>query len=104
MSLLQTGKIAVMELTSLGKDALHVYVGLAVMLAVAILLKRSLSDWRPIVAVAFASIAGELWDLVDTFSHGGTPRWSGNWKDIWNTMFWPLIFFVLARFTRVLKR
>ena len=104
MSLLQTGKIAVMELTSLGKDALHVYVGLAVMLAVAILLKRSLSDWRPIVAVAFASIAGELWDLVDTFSHGGTPRWSGNWKDIWNTMFWPLILFLLARFTRVLKR
>jgi hypothetical protein len=49
-------------------------------------------------------VAGELWDIIDTFSHGGRPRWSGNSKDIWNTLFWPTVLFLLARFTRVLKR
>ena len=93
-----------MEASNLSKDALHVYVGLAVMLLVVLVLKRSLGDWRPLAAVAFASIAGELWDVIDTFSHGGRPRWQANWKDIWNTMFWPTILFGLARFTKVLKR
>lgn len=104
MSILQSAKLFVMGLTDLGKDALHVYVGMAVMLLVVILFKRSLSDWRPIAAVALASIAGEVWDVIDTFSHGGKPKWNANWKDIWNTMFWPTILFLLARFSRVLKR
>lgn len=104
MSILQSAKVLVMEITDLGKDALHVYVGMAVMLLVVILFKRSLSDWPPLAAVALASIAGEVWDVIDTFSHGGKPKWNANWKDIWNTMFWPTILFLLARFSRVLKR
>ena len=104
MSPFQSAKILLSDVTNLGKDALHVYVGLAVMLLVVILFKRSLADWRPIAAVALASVAGEIWDVIDTYSHGGRPRFDANWKDIWNTMFWPTILFVLARFTRVLKR
>lgn len=104
MSVLQSAKLVLMEASNLGKDALHVYVGMAVMLLVVIAFKRSLSDWRPLAAVALASVAGEIWDVIDTFSHGGTPRWNANWKDIWNTMFWPSVLFGLARFTRVLKR
>jgi hypothetical protein len=104
MNSFQSAKLILVEATSLGKDALHIYVGLTVMLLVVILFKKSLADWRPLAAVAVASIAGELWDVIDTFSHGRTPRWNANWKDIWNTMFWPTILFGLARFTRVLKR
>ncbi len=104
MSVLQSAKLLLMEASDLSKDALHVYVGLAVMLLVVIVLKRSLADWRPLAAVAFASIAGEIWDVIDTFSHGRSPRWDANWKDVWNTMFWPTILFGLARFTSVLKR
>lgn len=104
MSILQSGKLLVMEATSLSKDALHVYVGMGVMLLVMIGFKRSPADWRPLAAVAAASIAGEVWDVIDTFSHGRTPRWNANWKDVWNTLFWPTILFLLARFTRVLKR
>ena len=104
MSALQSTKLFLVEATNLSKDALHIYVGLGVMLLVLILFKKSLSDWRPLAAVAVASIAGELWDVIDTFSHGRTPRWNANWKDIWNTMFWPTILFGLARFTTVLKR
>ena len=104
MSFFQSTKIFLSEVTSLGKDALHIYVGLAVMLLVVVALKKPLSDWRPIAAVALASVAGEIWDVIDTFSHGGTPKWTANWKDVWNTMFWPTILFGLARFTKVLKR
>ena len=104
MSPYQSAKLFLVEATNLSKDALHIYVGLGVMLLVVILFKKSLSDWRPLAAVAVASIAGELWDVIDTFSHGRTPRWNANWKDVWNTMFWPTILFGLARFTRVLKR
>jgi hypothetical protein len=104
MNSFQSAKLIMVEATNLGKDALHIYVGLTVMLLVVILFKKSLADWRPLAAVAVASIAGELWDVIDTFSHGRTPRWNANWKDIWNTMFWPTILFGLARFTRVLKR
>ena len=104
MSLFQSTKIFLSEVTNLGKDALHIYVGLAVMLAVVAIWKKPLSDWRPLAAVALASVGGEVWDVMDTWSHGGTPKWNANWKDIWNTMFWPTILFGLARFTKVLKR
>ena len=104
MSPFQQAKLLLVEASNLSKDALHIYVGLAVMLLVVIAFKRSLADWRPIAAVALASIAGELWDVIDTLSHGGRPRWDTNWKDIWNTMFWPTVLFGLARFTGVLKR
>ena len=104
MSLFQSAKLFLMDVSNLGKDALHVYVGLAVMLLVAIVLRRSLADWRPLAAVALAAVAGELWDLIDTISHGGRPAVSLNGKDVWNTLFWPTILFLLARFTRVLRR
>lgn len=104
MSVLQSAKLFLVDATDLSKDALHVYIGLVVMLLVVIVLRKPLRDWRPLAAVAFAAIAGELWDVIDGFSHGGSPRWSMNWRDVWNTMFWPVILFGLARFTRVLKR
>jgi len=104
VSVLQSAKLVAMDFTDLAKDALHIYVGMGVMLFVAIVFRRSLSDWRPLAAVALASVAGEIWDVIDTFSHGGSPRWNANWKDVWNTMFWPAVLFGLARFTRVLKR
>ncbi|PWG01942.1 hypothetical protein [Sphingosinicella humi] len=104
MSLFQDAKLLLVEATNLSKDALHIYVGLGVMLLAAILLRRSLKDWRPLAAAALAAVAGEVWDVIDTLSHGGTPRWSLNWKDVWNTLFWPMMLFVLARFTSVLRR
>ena len=104
MSVLQSAKLFLMEVTNLSRDALLVYVGLGVMLIAVIALKRSLGDWRPLAAVALASVAGEIWDVIDTLAHGRTPRWDADWKDVWNTMFWPSLLFLLARFTTVLKR
>ena len=104
MSFLQSSKIMLMQATGLSKDALHVYVGLAVMLIGAMLLRRGLGDWRLLIAVAVAALAGEAWDLIDTLIEGEPVRLRANWKDVWNTLFWPSVLFALARFTRVLKR
>jgi cell shape-determining protein MreD len=74
------------------------------MLLVVIVFRKSLRDWQPLAAVLLAALAGEIWDVIDTYSHGRTPHFDANWKDVWNTMFWPSVLFLLARFTRILKR
>lgn len=90
--------------TSLSSDAVHIYVGLAVLLLAAVLWKKPLSDWRPLVIVALAALAGPIWRYADAYGHGGTPRWHADWGDVWHTLFWPVVLFGLARFTRVLRR
>jgi hypothetical protein len=53
--------------------------------------------------VALAAVAGEAWDVADTWTAGEPVAWSRNWHDVWNTCFWPAVLFLLARYTRVLK-
>lgn len=104
MSAYQSAKLVLMDATGLAKDALHIYVGLTLFLLTAALLRRPLSDWRPLAAVFLAALAGEIWDLIDTLAIDRAPRWRGNWKDIWNSLFWPVALFLLARYTAVLRR
>ena len=104
MSEFQQLKLALGHAVGLPKDALHIYVGLAVFLAAAALFRRPLGSWLPIAAVIAAALAGELWDLLDTLSDGARLRWDLSWHDIWNTCFWPFLLFLLARYTRLLSR
>ena len=104
MSLFQQAKVALGQLLGLPKDALHIYVGLAVFLAAAALLRRPLGSWAPIAAVLAAALIGEAWDLIETRAIGARPHLERNWHDVWNTCFWPAVLFVLARYTRVLSR
>ena len=104
MSTFQQAKLWVMHMVGLPKDALHIYVGLDVFLAAAALLKRPLGSRLPILAVLLVALAGELWDVIDTANARETIHWWRNWHDVWNTMFWPAVLFLLARYTRVLKR
>src|SRR5688572_2240596 len=100
MSSLQEAKLAILAFVDLPKDALHIYVGLFVFLAAAAVARRPLSNWLPLAAVLVAALAGELWDVIDTRNAGRTIRWWGNWHDIWNTLFWPAMLFLLARYTK----
>lgn len=104
MSGFQSAKLWALELLGLPRDALHIYVGLAVFLAAASLSRRSLGHWLPLAAAAAAALAGEAWDLVDTASSGRPLLWRSAWHDVWNTLFWPAILFLLARHSAVLKR
>ena len=104
MSGFQQAKIWLADWAGLPKDALHIYVGLTVFLLAAALLRRPLSDWRPLAAVLLAALAGEAWDLIDTKRAGAAPAWARSWHDVWNTCFWPAVLFLLARYTRLLSR
>ncbi|HEY0084884.1 MAG TPA: hypothetical protein VGB65_03135 [Allosphingosinicella sp.] len=104
MSGFQQAKLALVGLLGLPKDALHIYVGLTVFLLAAWLLRRPLRSFVPIGAVLIAALAGEVWDLADTARAGRPLLWAGSWHDIWNTAFWPAMLFLLARYTRLLKR
>jgi hypothetical protein len=100
----QSSKLWIQDLIGLSKDALHIYVGLAVFLLAALILRRPLRDWRPLAAVAAVALAGEIWDVVEWTNRGNAPQWNNHWHDLWNTTFWPLMLFALARWTRLLKR
>lgn len=104
MSNFQSIKLSLIHAFGLPRDALHIYVGLGIFLAFAGFFRLSLRDWRPISVVLLVALAGEIWDLSDDFRSGHALGWSKSWHDIWNTMFWPLVLFALARTTRILKR
>jgi hypothetical protein len=103
MSGFQEAKLWIAHSVGLPKDALHIYVGLTVFLLAAALMRRSLGDWRPLAAVLVVALAGEAWDLADTWRAGQEPAWLRNWHDVWNTSFWPAILFLLARYTRLIR-
>jgi hypothetical protein len=97
-SVVQSIKLAIVAATGLSKDALHIYVGLVVFLAMAAVLRkplRSIIPWLVVVAVA---IAGEALDMRDDVASLGYWRWNASLHDILNTIFWPTVLFLLARF------
>ena len=104
MESFQDIKTLLVNLFGLGKDALHVYVGMTVFLGTALLFRLPLRDWRPLAAVFLAAVAGEIFDLFERLEPNIRPFWASNWHDIWNTMFWPTLLCLLSRWPAVLKR
>ncbi len=104
MSPLQTVKFWIVHHLSLAKDALHIYVGLALFLGSALAFRWPLRSWKPWAVVLAAALAGEAWDLRDSLVYHTRVDLSGNWKDIWNTMFWPSAILILARTTSLFDR
>ena len=104
MSGFQQSKLWLMQLLGLPKDALHIYVGLAIFLLSAALFRWPLRSWKPLGAVVAAAFAGEAWDIIDNWRIGVAPLWGRSWHDIWNTCFWPSVLFLVARHTPLLDR
>jgi len=104
MTAFQAWKTWLVTLTGLPKDALHIYVGLIVFLGAAALLRRSPGDWRPLAAALVVALAGETWDMADSWRAVEPLEWGRGWHDLWNTMFWPLVLHALARWSRILTR
>lgn len=102
-SALQAAKLWLAGSTGLAKDALHVHVGLIIFFAAALLFRWPLRSWKPWAAALAATLAGEAWDLWDSFADGRRIIPSGNWKDLWNTMLWPTMILLLARTTRLFQ-
>ncbi|MBK6413977.1 hypothetical protein [Sphingopyxis sp.] len=95
-SLFEERKLSIIEASGLG-DALHIYFGLALFLAV-----RPAWRWRGGWLVAwFAVLAmacgGEWLDMTAEHSRSTIQPDAAHWHDIWNTMFWPTVLLVIGR-------
>lgn len=103
MSTFQQMKIFLVHSSDLAKDALHIYVALALFLGSCLLFGWKGRQWKPWLVVLLAALAGEAWDIRDTLANGSTVRIGANWKDIWNTMLAPTVLMLAARYTDVFK-
>ncbi|TKD53103.1 hypothetical protein [Sphingomonas baiyangensis] len=99
VSRFQDSKAWLVDAVGLGRDALHVHVGLAVMLATALLLRCDLRSRWPVVVVLIVALAGEIWDAIELWRAGGGIDLAENCKDLASTVFWPAAIMLLARHT-----
>lgn len=102
-SAVQSAKLAIVAIVGLSKDALHVYVGLSVFFIAALLLRKPLRSPIPWLAVLLAALAGEAVDAIDDIRSLGHWRMAASAHDIVNTIFWPSVVLLLARFTRIFE-
>lgn len=93
----QSVKVAIVTFTDLGRDALHVYVGLACLFLSAWALHKPLRSLLPWFLVLVIATGAELLDLRDDLATTGVPRWGASLHDIVNTLFWPTLILLLAR-------
>jgi hypothetical protein len=97
ISTVQAIKLAIVSATGLSKDALHIYVGLAVLLAAAAILRKPLRSIIPWLVVLIVAVSGELVDMHDDIASLGYWRWGASLHDVLNTLFWPTVLVLLAR-------
>jgi hypothetical protein len=102
-SFVQSLKLDIMGFTGLAKDALHIYVGLGVWLLAAALFRRSITTLRPWLAVLVVACVIEGFDAFDDWVQLGRWRYMASLHDVINTLFWPTVLALLARYTRLLK-
>lgn len=104
MSPLQHTKLFLIEYTHLAKDALHIYVALAILLGACLVFGWKVRQWRPWLLVLAAALAGEVWDWYENDALGRSADYDGHWKDLWNTMLVPTILLLAARYTPIFEK
>lgn len=103
-SLVQSIKLSIVSAVGLSKDALHIYVGMSVLLLTAAIFRKPMGSALPLILVLCVAIAGELLDMRDDLASFGYWRWPASVHDILNTIFWPAVLTGVARFTQVFRR
>lgn len=103
MSPLNPIKNFIVDFSGLAKDALHIYVALAVFLGACLIFGWRASQWKPVLLVLVVVVVGEVIDIHDTLIIEKRVFLDGNWHDIWNTMLAPIALFLFARFTNIFE-
>lgn len=83
-------KVSLGKALGLSKAALHMNAGLAIFVLMALLLRQRMRSPLPLAEVAMAAVLNEA---VDYFA---TPS-DFSLRDMANTIFWPLVLFLVAR-------
>lgn len=99
----ETIKQAIVAVTGLSKDTLHVYVGLATFVLAALVLRKSARSIVPWLLVLAAAVLGELVDMHEDLTILGYWRWLDSVHDIVNTLFWPTVLLLLARHSKIFE-
>ena len=87
----QLAKIHVLSFFNVSKDAMHVYIGLSILLLWLLFIRKPLSSLKNLIPVIIVAIIMEVFDLRDDFTSFGRFRWAASLHDILNTMFWPVV-------------
>lgn len=96
-SLFEERKSWLVTASDLGKDALHIYFGLALFMLVR-LAWRWRGGWVAAwLAVLVMACGGEWLDMTVEFSNAAIQPDAAHWHDIWNTMFWPTVLLLVGR-------
>jgi hypothetical protein len=93
----QATKLLLVEGSGLAKDALHVYFGLALFLAVRLIWRWRFGWLLAWLAVVVLALGGEWLDLRGEELMGALQPDSAHWHDIWNTIFWPTVLALVGR-------
>lgn len=92
----QSIKLDIIAATGLAKDALHVYIGLALFLAIRLCWRRRGGWVLAWLAVLVLAVGTEWLDIqMEALDNGNQPD-SAHWHDIWNTMFWPTVLLLIG--------
>jgi hypothetical protein len=98
---LQTIKLLVVSVTGLSRDALHTYTGLTTLFLAALILRKPLKSMIPWLIVLAVGATGEIIDMYDDMILRGYWKVNSSMHDMLNTLFWPTVILLLARFTRL---
>lgn len=95
----QQAKIALVDFTGLERDALHIYVSLAVFFGACLIFRWKAWQVKPWLMVLLAALTGEVLDLCYQASTDMPLLWGESAKDIANTAMVPAIIVLAARFS-----
>lgn len=104
MDAINTVKLMAVDFTGLAKDALHIYVSVAILLASCAVMRWKVWQWKPLALVLTAALIGEAFDLRHNWTSEHRLFFMASVHDIWNTMLVPLIIAAFARFSGVFAR
>ena len=96
-ALFEEHKLSIVSSVGLGKDALHIYFGLALFLVVRLVWRRrggGLIAWGAVLVMA---CGGEWLDVQAEIGRSAIQPDAAHWHDIWNTMFWPTMLLIVGR-------
>jgi|SRR5690554_5436265 hypothetical protein len=81
----------------ISKDALHVHLGLAILLVAILVLRRRGGSWTPWLVLLGFELVNEALDLQHGFHGSWVWALAASAKDIVNTMFWPTLVILALR-------
>lgn len=99
----QTIKLIILSITGLSRDALHIYTGLITMFGAALVLRKPLWSTIPWLVVIWVGVVVESIDMYDDIALRGYWKWGASLHDFLNTLFWPTVILLLARYTAIFE-